>query len=425
MAQVDVQNKIKAVEARLPQVVRQQGLQVEASSSGFLMLVGINSPNNQYSEVDLSDYLVRNVVEELKRVEGVGKVQSFGAEKAMRIWVDPNKLVSYGLSISDVNNAIRENNVEIAPSTDLVIYQLKKYQLITIPLSAQGQLSSLEQFKNISLKSKTNGSVIKLSDVANVEIGSQAYNFAILENGKPATAAAIQLSPGANAVKTAEGVRAKIEELKLNLPEGMEFSIPYDTAPFVKISIEKVIHTLLEAMVLVFIVMYLFLHNVRYTLIPAIVAPIALLGTFTVMLLAGFSINVLTMFGMVLAIGIIVDDAIVVVENVERIMATEGLSPKDATSKAMKEITSPIIGITLVLAAVFLPMAFASGSVGVIYKQFTLTMSVSILFSALLALILTPALCATILKPIDGHHQKKGFFAWFDRSFDKVTKSMN
>jgi len=421
MAQVDVQNKIKAIEARLPQVVRQQGLQVEASSSGFLMLVGVNSPNGQYSEVDLSDYLVRNVVEELKRVEGVGKVQSFGAEKAMRIWVDPNKLVSYGLSISDVNNAIRENNVEIAPGR-LGDLPAAKGQLITVPLSAQGQLGDVEQFKNISLKSKTSGSVIKLSDVANVEMGSQAYNFAILEDGKPATAAAIQLSPGANAVKTAEGVRAKIEELKLNLPEGMQFSIPYDTAPFVKISIEKVIHTLLEAMVLVFIVMYLFLHNVRYTLIPAIVAPIALLGTFAVMLLAGFSINVLTMFGMVLAIGIIVDDAIVVVENVERIMATEGLPPKEATSKAMKEITSPIIGITLVLAAVFLPMAFASGSVGIIYQQFTLTMSVSILFSALLALILTPALCATILKPIDGHHQKKGFFAWFDRSFDKVTK---
>lgn len=418
MAQVDVQNKIKAVEARLPQVVRQQGLQVEASSSGFLMLVGINSPNGQYSEVDLSDYLVRNVVEELKRVEGVGKVQSFGAEKAMRIWVDPNKLISYGLSISDVNTAIRENNIEIAPGR-LGDIPATKGQLITVPLSAQGQLGNVEQFKNISLKSKTSGSVIKLSEV---EMGSQAYNFAILEDGQPATAAAIQLSPGANAVKTAEGVRAKIEELKLNLPEGMQYSIPYDTAPFVKISIEKVIHTLLEAMVLVFIVMYLFLHNVRYTLIPAIVAPIALLGTFAVMLLLGFSINVLTMFGMVLAIGIIVDDAIVVVENVERIMATEGLPPKEATSKAMKEITSPIIGITLVLAAVFLPMAFASGSVGIIYQQFTLTMSVSILFSALLALILTPALCATILKPIDGHHQKKGFFAWFDRSFDKVTK---
>lgn len=421
MAQVDVQNKIKAVEARLPQIVRQQGLQVEASSSGFLMLVSLNSPNQQYSEVDLSDYLVRNVVEELKRVEGVGKVQSFGAEKALRIWVDPNKLVSYGLSISDINNAIRENNVEIAPGR-LGDLPAQRGQLITVPLSAQGQLKTVEQFQAINLKSKTNGSHIKLSDVATVEMGSQAYNFAILENGKTATAAAIQLSPGANAVKTAEGVRAKIEELKVNLPSGMQFNIPYDTAPFVKISIEKVIHTLLEAMVLVFIVMYMFLHNVRYTLIPAIVAPIALLGTFAVMLWAGFSINVLTMFGMVLAIGIIVDDAIVVVENVERIMATEGLSPKEATSKAMHEITSPIIGITLVLTAVFLPMAFASGSVGIIYQQFTLTMAVSILFSALLALILTPALCATLLKPIDAHHQKKGFFAWFDRIFDKTTQ---
>lgn len=420
MAQVNVQNKIKAVEARLPQVVRQQGLLVEASSSGFLMLVSLSSPNGKYSEIDLSDYLVRNAVEELKRVEGVGKVQSFGAEKAMRIWVDPNKLVSYGLSISDVNNAIRYNNVEIAPGR-LGDVPSEKGQLITIPLSAQGQLNSVEEFNNISLKGKLSGSSIKLSDVAHVEMGSQAYNFAILQNGKPATAAAIQLSPGANAVKTADGVQAKIEELRANLPEGMQVDIPYNTAPFVKISIEKVIYTLLEAMVLVFIVMYLFLHNVRYTLIPAIVAPIALLGTFAVMLIAGYSINVLTMFGMVLAIGIIVDDAIVVVENVERIMATEGLSPKEATSKAMKEITSPIIGITLVLAAVFLPMAFASGSVGIIYRQFTVTMSVSILFSALLALILTPALCATILKPIDGHHQKKGFFAWFDRTFDKVT----
>ncbi|OTG88279.1 multidrug efflux RND transporter permease subunit [Acinetobacter sp. ANC 4558] len=421
LAQIDVQNKIKAIEARLPQVVRQQGLSVEASSSSFLMLVGLNSKNGEYSEVDLSDYLVRNVIEDLKRVEGVGKVQSFGAEKAMRIWVDPNKLISYGLSISDVNTAIRENNIEISPGR-LGDLPALKGQLISIPLSAQGQLENIEQFKNISLKSKNNGSVIKLSDVAVVEIGSQSYNFAILEDGKPATAAAIQLSPGANAVKTAEGIKAKIEELSLSLPTGMQYSIPYDTAPFVKISIEKVIYTLLEAMVLVFIVMYLFLHNIRYTLIPAIVAPIALLGTFTVMLLAGFSINVLTMFGMVLAIGIIVDDAIVVVENVERIMATEGLAPKEATSKAMKEITSPIIAITLVLTAVFIPMAFASGSVGIIYQQFTLTMSVSILFSALLALILTPALCATLLKPIDAHHQKKGFFAWFDRSFDRVTK---
>ncbi len=421
MAQVDVQNKIKAAEARLPQAVRQQGLMVEASSSGFLMLVALKSPSGQFSEVDLSDYLARNVVEDLKRVEGVGKIQNFGAEKAMRIWVDPNKLLSFGLSVQDVNNAIRSNNVEIAPGR-LGDVPSEKGQLITVPLTAQGQLSNVAQFNDISIKSKRDGGVVKLSDVAKVEMGSQSYSFAILENGKPATAAAIQLSPGANALQTAEAVKAKIEELKLNLPSGMEFTIPYDTAPFVKISIEKVIHTLLEAMVLVFIVMFIFLHNVRYTLIPAIVAPIALLGTFTVMLLCGFSINVLTMFGMVLAIGIIVDDAIVVVENVERIMMTEGLSPKEATSKAMHEITNPIIGITLVLAAVFLPMALASGSVGVIYQQFTITMSVSILFSAFLALTLTPALCATLLKPVSADHEKKGFFAWFDRMFERVTQ---
>lgn len=279
----------------------------------------------------------------------------------------------------------------------------------------------LSNLKNISLKSNKNGANVKLSDVARIEIGAQSYNFAILENGKPSTAIAIQMSPGANAVKTAQGVQAKLDQLSASLPQGMKFSIPYDTAPFVKVSIEKVITTLLEAMVLVFIVMFIFLHNIRYTLIPAIVAPIALLGTFAVMLMAGFSINVLTMFGMVLAIGIIVDDAIVVIENVERIMATEHLSPIEATSKAMTEITNPIIGITLVLAAVFLPMALAAGSVGIIYRQFTITMSVSILFSAFLALTLTPALCATLLKPIHAHHEKKGFFGWFDRNFEKLN----
>lgn len=421
MAQVDVQNKIKSIEARLPQTVRQQGLIVEAASSGFLMMVGINSPNDQYSEVDLSDYMARYVVEELKRVEGVGKVQSFGAEKAMRIWVDPNKLVAYGLSIKDINTAIQNQNIPIAPGRigDL---PSSKEQMISVPLTAQGQLETVEQFQNLALRSSQDGAVVKLSDVAKVELGAQSYNFAIIENGKPATAIAIQMSPGANAVKTADGVKSKLDELRPTLPTGMQFSIPYDTSPFVKVSIEKVIYTLLEAMALVFVVMFIFLHNIRYTLIPSIVAPIALLGTFAVMLLLGFSINVLTMFGMVLAIGIIVDDAIVVIENVERIMATEGLSPKEATFKAMTEITSPIIGITLVLSAVFLPMAFASGSVGIIYRQFTVTMSVSILFSAFLALTLTPALCATILKPIGKDHQKKGFFAWFDRFFDRLTK---
>ena len=420
LAQVDVQNKIKAIESRLPQSVRQQGLMVDAASSGFLMIVGLNSPDNRYSEVDLSDYMARFVIEELKRVNGVGKVQNFGAEKAMRIWVDPDRLVAYGLSIKDVNTAIQNQNIPISPGRigDL---PASKDQQVTIPLTALGQLENIEQFENISLKSNKNGANVKLSDVARIEIGAQSYNFAILENGKPSTAIAIQMSPGANAVKTAQGVQAKLDQLSASLPQGMKFSIPYDTAPFVKVSIEKVLTTLLEAMVLVFIVMFIFLQNVRYTLIPAIVAPIALLGTFAVMLIAGFSINVLTMFGMVLAIGIIVDDAIVVIENVERIMATERLSPVEATSKAMKEITNPIIGITLVLAAVFLPMALAAGSVGIIYRQFTITMSVSILFSAFLALTLTPALCATLLKPIDGHLEKKGFLGWFDRNFEKLN----
>ncbi|EPF71417.1 multidrug efflux RND transporter permease subunit [Acinetobacter rudis] len=421
MAQVDVQNKLKSVEPRLPQVVRQQGLAIEAASSGFLMMVGIHSPNHQFSEIDLSDYLVRNVVEELKRVEGVGRIEAFGAEKAMRIWVDPKKLVSYQLSMADISQAIQTQNSPIAPGRvgDLPAVQ---GQMISLPLTAQGQLSTVEQFKDITLRANQQGAQVKLSDVARVELGAQSYSFSILENGKPATALAIQISPGGNAVKTSEAVKERVNELSQSLPQGMEFSIPYDTAPFVKVSIEKVIMTLLEAMILVFIVMFMFLHNVRYTLIPSIVAPIALLGTFAVMLLFGYSINVLTMFGMVLAIGIIVDDAIVVIENVERIMATEGLGPKEATSKAMHEISSPIIGITLVLAAVFLPMAFASGSVGIIYRQFTVTMSVSILFSAFLALTLTPALCATLLKPIAADHKKKGFFAWFDQRFDQLNR---
>lgn len=422
LAQVDVQNRLKAIEPRLPQVVRQQGLIVEAASAGFLLVLGINSPNGKYSELELSDYLARNIVQDLKRVEGVGRIQSFGAEKAMRIWTDPNKLVSYGLTMNDISTAIQQQNIQIAPGR-VGDTPTTKDQMISVPLTAQGQLETVEDFKKIVLHANVDGSKITLNDVARVELGAQSYGFVILENGKPATAAAIQLSPGANALKTSAGVKAKLVELSKALPDGMQFSVPYDTAPFVKISIEKVVMTLIEAMILVFLVMYLFLHNIRYTLIPSIVAPIALLGTFTILLMTGFSINVLTMFGMVLAIGIIVDDAIVVIENVERIMATEGLSPKDATLKAMTEITSPIIGITVVLAAVFLPMALASGSIGIIYRQFTITMSVSILFSAFLALTLTPALCATFLKPITSAHEKKGFFAWFDKKFDRITQS--
>ncbi|HDR9482924.1 TPA: multidrug efflux RND transporter permease subunit [Burkholderia aenigmatica] len=421
LAQVDVQNKIKSVEPRLPAAVRQNGLIVESASSGFLMIVGLRSDNGRFDQGALADYMARSVSEELRRIDGVGRVLQFGSERAMRIWVDPQKLINYGLSTSDLTTAIGQQNVQIAPGSLGALPALNG-QRVTVPLTVQGQLTTPEEFAKVVLRANADGSKVVLGDVARVELGSQNYMFVSRENNKPASLAGVQLAPGANAVKTADAIRTRMAELSKSMPSGMTYSIPLDTSPFVKISIEKVLHTLLEAMVLVFLVMYLFLQNVRYTLIPAIVAPVAMLGTFAVMLMAGFSINVLTMFGMVLAIGIIVDDAIVVVENVERLMAEEGLSPKDATSKAMKEITGAIIGVTLVLTAVFLPMAMASGSVGVIYKQFTMSMAVSILFSALLALTLTPALCATMLKPVEpGHHEKRGFFGWFNRRFDRLT----
>ncbi|MCA7013917.1 multidrug efflux RND transporter permease subunit [Dickeya dadantii] len=422
LAQVDVQNRIKSVEPRLPQTVRQNGLQVESASSGFLLLVSLTSDSGRFDQVALSDYMARNVIEELRRVDGVGRVQLFGAEQAMRVWVDPNKLLSYGLTMNDLSTAITQQNAQIAPGRVGDAPTLPG-QRVTIPLTVQGQLETPEQFAAIVLRAREDGSRVVLADVARVELGAQSYGFSVRENGKDATAAAVQLAPGANAVRTAAAIAQRMAELKPSMPAGMGYSLPFNTAPFVKISIEQVIRTLAEAMVLVFLVMYLFLQNVRYTLIPAIVAPIALLGTFTVMLAAGFSINVLTMFGMVLAIGIIVDDAIVVVENVERLMAQERLSPKAATTRAMKEITGAIVGITLVLSAVFIPMAFASGSVGVIYRQFTLSMAVSILFSAFLALTLTPALCATLLTPVaDGHHEKRGFFGGFNRRFEQLTQ---
>ncbi len=421
LAQVDVQNRLKSVEPRLPQAVRQSGVTVEAAESGFLMMVALKSDAGAFDAEALGDYISRNIVEELKRVPGVGRVQNFGSERAMRVWIDPQKLAAYNIGVSDVTAAIAAQNVQIAPGK-VGDSPTTAGQTVTIPLTASGQLTTPEEFRAITLRALTNGSRLTLGDVARVELGPQTYAFATYQDGQPAAGVAVQLAPGGNAVKTAAGVHARLKELSQAMPTGMTYAIPYDTAPFVEISIEKVLHTLIEAMALVFLVMFLFLQNIRYTLIPAIVAPIALLGTLAVMLVAGFSVNVLTMFGMVLAIGIIVDDAIVVVENVERIMASEGLSPKEATKKAMKEITSPVIGITLVLCAVFLPMAMASGSVGAIYRQFTMSMAVSILFSAFLALSLTPALCATILKPVKGHDEKKGFFGAFNRLFDRLTE---
>lgn len=421
LAQIDVQNRIKAAEPRLPQAVRQNGLEVESAASGFLMMIGLTSPDGRFDELALNDYLARNIVQEVRRIDGVGRVQVFGSERALRIWVDPNKLTAYGLTMSELAQAIEQQNAQVAPGR-IGDEPSVAGQRLTVPLTVQGQLDTPEQFAQIVLRASADGAKVLLDDVARVELGAQSYAFSNRENGRAAASLAIQLSPGANAVRTASAVRERLAELAPTMPAGMTYSIPFDTSPFVKISIEKVIYTLFEAMVLVFLVMFLFLQNLRYTLIPAIVAPIALLGTFTVMLLSGFSINSLTMFGMVLAIGIIVDDAIVVVENVERLMATRGLTAREATLQAMKEITGAVIGITLVLTAVFIPMAFGSGSVGVIYKQFTLSMAVSILFSAFLALTLTPALCATLLQPTRDEAQARlGFFGAFNRGFDRLT----
>ncbi|KQM35885.1 multidrug efflux RND transporter permease subunit [Sphingomonas sp. Leaf10] len=420
LAQVDVQNRLKAIEARLPAAVRQTGITVESASSGFLMIVSLMSEDGRYDEVALADYMTRRIVDELKRVPGVGRVQNFSAERAMRIWIDPAKLAGFGLTARDVTAAITEQNTQIAPGA-LGAEPTSNGQRVTVPLTADGQLKTPEDFAAISLKANSDGSSVTLDKVARIELGRQSFGTATREHGKVAASAAIQLSPGANAVAVSKAVNARMADLSRAFPEGVSWSAPFDTAPFVRISIEKVLHTQIEAIILVFLVMYLFLQNIRYTLIPAIVAPIALLGTIAVMLVAGYSINVLTMFGMVLAIGIIVDDAIVVVENVERLMHEEQLSPRDATVRAMAEITPAIIGITLVLSAVFIPMALASGSVGTIYRQFSMAMAVSILFSASLALTLTPALCATLLKPVDAGRPKNRFFRAFDRWFDATT----
>ena len=423
MAQVDVQNRLKAVESRLPQAVMQQGLQVEKVSSGFLMLVTLTANNSPLDEVALSDYLARNVMNEIKRIEGVGKAQLYGAERAMRIWIDPQKLIGFHLTPADVNQAIANQNAQVSAGS---IGDLpgRPTQEITATVLVKGQLSTPEEFGDIVLRANPDGSTVRVRDVARVEIGSQEYQYGTRLNGKTATAFSVQLAPEANALSTATLIRAKMDELSRYFPAGVEYTIPYDTSPFVKVSITKVMYTLVEAMVLVFAVMFLFLQNIRYTLIPTLVVPVALMGTFAMMLVLGFSINVLTMFGMVLAIGILVDDAIVVVENVERIMVTEGLSPREATRKAMTQISGAIIGITLVLVAVFIPMAFMPGSVGVIYQQFSLSMATSILFSAFLALSLTPALCATLLKPIakGEHHAKGGFFGWFNARFERLSQ---
>ena len=423
LAAVDVQNRLKRIEARLPQAVVQQGVTITRARSNLLMFVNLRATNGDVSPVALGDYLARNVINEIKRIPGVGVVQLFGTERAMRVWVDPDKLVGYKLTPTDVVNAIRQQNAQFSAGI-LGDLPAPSSQRIATSIIVSGQLSTPEEFGNVVLRALPNGATVRIRDIGKVEIAGQSYGFSARLNGKPIAAIGIQLTPTANALQTAELVRAKMKELKKFFPPGVEYVVPYDTSLFVKISIEEVIKTLLEAVALVFLVMLLFLQSLRYTLIPAIVVPVALMGTFATMSLFGYSINVLTMFGMVLAIGILVDDAIVVVENVERIMAEEGLPPREATIKAMSQITGAIIGITAVLIAVFVPMAFFTGSVGAIYRQFSMSMVSAMVFSAIMAITLTPALCATVLKPIEpGHHERKGFFGLFNRFFRRTTAS--
>ncbi|MGE6784991.1 multidrug efflux RND transporter permease subunit [Ensifer adhaerens] len=421
-AAVDIQNRVRRVEPRLPDSVKRQGVQVDEAGSGFLMIVALTSTDGSMDAIGLGDYLSRNVLSEIQRVPGVGRAQLFATERSMRVWLDPDKMLGLNLTAADVTNAIQAQNAQIA-SGSIGAQPNPITQQISAPVVVKGQLESAEEFGAIVLRANPDGSSVRLRDVARIEIGGESYAFSTRLNGKPSAAIAVQLSPSGNAMSTSAAIKERMDELAKFFPQGLEYSVPYDTSPFVAVSIEKVLSTLVEAVALVFIVMFLFLQNIRYTIIPTLVVPVALLGTCAVMLAMGFSINVLTMFGMVLAIGILVDDAIIVVENVERIMSEEGLTPKEATRKAMKQITGAVIGITLVLASVFIPMAFFPGAVGVIYRQFSLTMVVSILFSALLALSLTPALCASFLKqvPKGHHHAKRGFFGWFNRSFDRTS----
>ncbi|MBK7718181.1 MAG: efflux RND transporter permease subunit [Simplicispira sp.] len=423
LAQVEVQNRLSRATPRLPSVVNQQGVRVDKSRSNFLLFTMLSSADPKFDVNALSDYAARNVVPELQRLPGVGQAQLFGTERALRVWVDPAKLQGFNLSAADVASAIQAQNAQVSAGSLGELPNLSG-QTISATVVVPGQISSTKEFGDIVLRANADGSTVRLKDVARIELGAQSYATTARLNGKPATGMGVQLSPSGNALAAATAVKTRMAELEKYFPSGVSWTIPYDSSDFVKISIKQVAMTLLEAIALVFLVMFLFLQNFRYTIIPTIVVPVALLGTFGALLAMGFSINVLTMFGMVLVIGIVVDDAIVVVENVERIMSEEGLPPLEATRKAMGQISGAIIGITVVLISVFLPLAFFAGSVGNIYRQFSAVMGVSIAFSAFMALSLTPALCATLLKPVEaGHgHAKKGFFGGFNRGFARTAK---
>ncbi|EAU0669932.1 efflux RND transporter permease subunit [Salmonella enterica] len=419
IAQVQVQNKLQLATPLLPQEVQQQGISVEKSRSSFLMVAGFVSDNPNTTQDDISDYVASNIKDSVSRLNGVGDVQLFGAQYAMRIWLDANLLNKYQLTPVDVINQLKVQNDQIAAGQLGGTPALPGQQL-NASIIAQTRLKDPQEFGKVTLHVNADGSVVHLKDVARIELGGENYNVVARINGKPASGLGIKLATGANALDTATAIKAKLAELQPFFPQGMKVVYPYDTTPFVKISIHEVVKTLFEAIILVFLVMYLFLQNIRATLIPTIAVPVVLLGTFAILAAFGYSINTLTMFGMVLAIGLLVDDAIVVVENVERVMMEDNLSPREATEKSMSQIQGALVGIAMVLSAVFIPMAFFGGSTGAIYRQFSITIVSAMALSVLVALILTPALCATLLKPVSAeHHEKKsGFFGWFNARFD-------
>ncbi|QXC33569.1 efflux RND transporter permease subunit [Aeromonas sp. FDAARGOS 1407] len=419
-ATINVNNRVSAAMAQLPEEVKKQGVTVKKKSTSILQVVTLQSPNGSFDTTYLSNYALLNIIDELKRIPGIGDTTLFGGtDYAMRIWLRPDRLAQLELTPSDVIGAIREQNTQFAagkigaqPTTAPIDF--------TYTVQTKGRLEDVKEFQNIIVRSMPDGSKIRVRDVARVELGGKDYDLVARANGKPAIGIATYLQPGANAVAVADQVRATMERLQGRFPQDVEYQIPYDTTEFVKISIEEVVHTLFEAIVLVFVVVYLFLQNFRATLIPCIAVPVSLIGTFAGMLVLGFSINLLTLFGMVLAIGIVVDDAIVVLENVERIMSEKKCSPKEAAILAMQEVSGPVVAIVLVLCAVFLPVAFMGGMTGVMYKQFAITIAVSVAISGLVALTLSPALCAILLK--EGHHQPARFFVWFNNAFDQLTR---
>jgi multidrug efflux pump len=425
IAQVQVQNKLQAATPLLPKEVQQQGVQVAKSAANYLLIIGLYSETGAHNAADLADYMAARLQDPLSRVPGVGDTQVLGSQYAMRVWIDPIKLNGYQLTIADVSTALSTQNAQVSAG-QIGALPAPKEQMLNATVSVQSRLQTADQFGAISLKTDSNGAVVRLRDVARVELGADNYQIGASYNGKPAAGFAIKLAPGGNALSTVTAVKERVAEISKDFPADVKVVYPYDSTPFVRLSVQQVIETLIEAVALVFVVMFIFLQNFRATLIPTIAVPVVLLGTFAVLSVAGYSINTLTLFGMVLAIGLLVDDAIVVVENVERLMHTEGLSPKDAAIKSMGEITSALIGVALVLSAVFLPMAFFGGSTGVIYRQFSITIVSSMVLSVIVALILTPALCATLLKADNPtKHQGTGplarFFQWFNHNFEKGT----